>query len=68
VGSLAAFAIAKLEFRGRKPLLVVTLAVSMFPPIATVSPLYLIVRSLGLLDEPAGLVLAYTTFALPLAL
>jgi len=68
VGSLAAFAIAKLEFRGRKPLLVAALAVSMFPPIATVSPLYLTVRSLGLRDEPGGLVLAYTTFALPLAL
>jgi multiple sugar transport system permease protein len=68
IGSLAAFAVAKLEFRGRKALLVVALAVSMFPPIATVSPLYLLIRALGLRDEPAGLVLAYTTFALPMAL
>jgi multiple sugar transport system permease protein len=68
VASLAAFALAKLEFRGRKTLLVTALAVSMFPPIATVSPLYLVVRWLGLRDEPAGLVLAYTTFGLPLAL
>lgn len=68
VGSLAAFALAKLEFRGRKSLLAAALAISMFPPIATVSPLYLLVRALGLRDHPAGLVLAYTTFALPLAL
>jgi multiple sugar transport system permease protein len=67
-GSLAAFALAKLEFRGRKFLLVAALAISMFPPIATLSPLYLLVRALGLHDEPAGLVLAYTTFSLPLAL
>ena len=67
-GALAAFAVAKLPFRGRKVLLVVALAVSMFPPIATVSPLYLVVRWLGLRDEPAGLVLAYTTFGLPFAL
>jgi multiple sugar transport system permease protein len=68
VGSLAAFALAKLQFRGRKSLLAAALAISMFPPIATVSPLYLLVRALGLRDHPAGLVLAYTTFALPLAL
>lgn len=68
IGSLAAFAVAKMEFRGKKTLLVVALAVSMFPPIATVSPLYLVIRALGLRDEPAGLVLAYTTFALPMAL
>jgi multiple sugar transport system permease protein len=68
VASLAAFALAKLEFRGRRALLGLSLAVSMFPPIATLSPLYLVVRALGLRDQPAGLVLAYTTFALPLTL
>jgi multiple sugar transport system permease protein len=40
----------------------------MFPPIATVSPLFLIIRALGLRDELAGLVLPYTTFALPMTL
>jgi multiple sugar transport system permease protein len=68
IATLAAFAIAKMEFRGRKLLLLSSLAVSMFPPIATVAPLYLVLRALGLRDELGGLVLAYTTFALPLAL
>jgi multiple sugar transport system permease protein len=68
IASFAAFALAKLDFRGRRWLLGAALAVSMFPPIATVSPLYLVIRALGLRDELAGLVIAYTTFALPLAL
>jgi multiple sugar transport system permease protein len=68
IASIAAFAIAKFEFRGRKALLALALAVSMFPPIATVSPLYLLIRALGLRDELGGLVLTYTTFALPMAL
>ena len=68
VGASAAFAIAKLEFRGRSLLLGGALAISMFPPIATVSPLYLLLRAVGLRDSLAGLVLPYATFALPLTL
>lgn len=68
VASAAAFAIAKLELRYKSALLAAALAVSMFPPIATVSPLYLALRALHMLDTSAGLVLPHTTFALPLAL
>jgi multiple sugar transport system permease protein len=68
IGSTAAFALAKLEFRGRSLLLAGSLAISMFPPIATVSPQYLLLRALGLRDSLGGLVLPYTTFALPLTL
>ena len=68
VGASAAFALAKLSFRGRTLLLAAALAVSMFPPIATASPLYLMLRSAGLLDTRVGLVAPYTTFALPLTL
>jgi multiple sugar transport system permease protein len=64
----AAFAIAKLRFPGRSWLLGGALAISMFPPIATVSPLYLMLRATGLRDTLPGLVLPYSTFALPLAL
>lgn len=68
VGASAAFALAKLPLRGKSVLLGAALAISMFPPIATVSPLFLIIRGLGLRDELAGLVLPYTTFALPMTL
>lgn len=68
IGSLAAFAIAKLQLQGRNLLLFLALSISMFPPIATVSPLYLIIRGLGWRDTYVGLVIPYTTFALPLAI
>lgn len=64
----AAFAVAKLELRGRRILLAAALATSMFPPIAVASPLFLALRALGLRDTLAGLVPPYATFALPLAL
>lgn len=68
IGSAAAFALAKLPLPGRRLLLAAALAISMFPPIATVSPLFLVIRSLGLHDELGGLVLPYATFALPMTL
>lgn len=67
-GASAAFAIAKLDFPGRSLLLAAALAISMFPPIATVSPLYLVLRAAGLRDSLPGLLLPYSTFALPLTL
>lgn len=68
ISSTAAFAIAKLEVPGKRALLSAALAVSMFPPIATVSPIYIVLRDVGLLDTAAGLVIPHTTFALPLSL
>jgi multiple sugar transport system permease protein len=68
IGSSAAFALAKLPLPGRSLLLGAVLAVSMFPPIATVAPLFLVIRALGLRDQLAGLVIPYTTFALPLSI
>ena len=68
VGATASFALAKLRFPGQKALLGTALAISMFPPIATVSPVYLGLSALGLRDSLSGLVLPYSTFALPLTL
>ncbi len=68
VAAPAAFALAKLPFRGRGLLLGLALSISMFPPIATVSPLYLALRAVGLRDTLPGLVIPYATFALPLSL
>lgn len=66
-GAAAAFALAKLRVRRYALILAVVLATSMFPPIATVSPLYLLINALGLRDTLAALILTYTGFALPLA-
>lgn len=68
LGASAAFALAKLDVRGRRLLLGTALLASMFPSIATVSSLYLMIRALGLRDNLLGLILPYTTFALPLTL
>jgi multiple sugar transport system permease protein len=68
VGSLAAFALAKLKVRHKALILALVLSVSMFPPIAIVSPLYIIIRTLGLRDTWWALIITYTTFSLPLSI
>jgi ABC-type glycerol-3-phosphate transport system permease component len=67
VAALCAYAVARLRFRGKGLLLALMLAVSMFPQISIVPPLYLILRDLRLLDTYPGLVLPYVTFSAPLA-
>ncbi len=57
-----------MRFRGRTLLLLTILAVSMFPQISIVSPLYLVLRELRLLNTYPGLVLPYLTFAMPLTI
>lgn len=66
VGAPAAFALVYLNIRRRGLILAFILSVSMFPPIATVSPLYLVIRELGMRDTLVSLIAVYTTFTLPL--
>jgi len=66
-GAFAAYALARLEMRGKRAILSLILAVTMFPQIAIVSPLYMLLRSLHLIDSYPGLILPYVTFAMPLA-
>lgn len=66
VGSLCAYALARMRFRGKGVLLSFILAISMFPQISIVSPLYLVLRELGLINTYPGLILPYLTFATPL--
>ena len=62
----AAYALGRLQFSARRVVLAVLLAVSLFPPVALVSPLFVGLRNLHLLDTTLGLVLPYVSFALPL--
>ncbi|HET7318604.1 MAG TPA: carbohydrate ABC transporter permease [Nitrospirota bacterium] len=68
IGSLAAFGLAKLNVRYKGFILIFILSASMFPPIATVSPLFIIIRALHLRDTWWGLIVTYTTFTLPLSI
>jgi len=66
LGLLAAYALARLPVPAKGLILLGIVAGSAFPQIATVSPLYLLMRALGLRDTWTALVLANTSFALPL--
>ena len=68
LASFTAYAIARLEFPGKRLILAGALAIAMFPPISTVGPLFDMWRSLGLYDTWPGLIIPYLTFSLPLAI
>jgi ABC-type glycerol-3-phosphate transport system permease component len=68
LGGACAYALARTRFRGRYAILAFVLAVSMFPQISLVAPLYLLLREAGLINTYPGLVLPYLTFAMPLTI
>ncbi|HEY8525950.1 MAG TPA: carbohydrate ABC transporter permease [Acidimicrobiales bacterium] len=68
LATFAAYAIARLQFRGKKLILSTALAIAMFPTVALVSPLFDMWRSLGLYDTWIGLILPYMSFTLPLSI
>jgi multiple sugar transport system permease protein len=68
LASFCAYAIARLEFPGKRVILAGALAIAMFPPISTVGPLFDMWRALGLYDTWLGLIIPYLTFSLPLAI
>jgi multiple sugar transport system permease protein len=68
VAMFAAYAIARLEFPGKKFLLSMALAIAMFPQAALVGPLFNMWRNLGIYDTWIGLIIPYLTFALPLSI
>ncbi|MEU8821167.1 carbohydrate ABC transporter permease [Paractinoplanes atraurantiacus] len=68
LGTMAAYAISRLDFPGKGLLVGVSLLIAMFPQVSLVTPLFNIERNTGLFDTWAGLILPYITFALPLAI
>ncbi len=68
LASSAAYAIARLDFPGKRAILAVSLAVALFPQVALVGPLYNLWRQIGLFDTWPGLIIPYMTFALPLSI
>jgi trehalose/maltose transport system permease protein len=61
----AAFALSRVRFKGRGFLLMVILAVSMFPQIAVLAGLFEVIRALGIYNTPWALIFSYTIFTLP---
>ena len=68
VGAMAAYAVARLDFPGKRLLIGAVLLISMFPAISLVTPLFDIERRIGLFDTWPGLIIPYIAFALPLAI
>jgi multiple sugar transport system permease protein len=68
LATVAAYAIARLNFRGKKLVLSTALAIAMFPTVALVGPLFDMWRSLGIYDTWIGLIIPYMSFTLPLSI
>ncbi len=68
LATLAAYAIARLDFTGKRVVLSIALAIAMFPVVSLVGPLFDQWRVLGLFDTWPGLIIPYMSFTLPLAI
>ena len=68
VATLAAYAIARLEFKGKRLVLSMSLAIAMFPVVSLVGPLFDMWRAFGIYDTWIGLIIPYMSFTLPLAI
>jgi multiple sugar transport system permease protein len=68
IGGAAAYALGRLPVPGKQYIMFAVLAVSMFPGISIVGPLFDLWRQIGLYDTKTGLVIPNVTFALPMAI
>lgn len=67
LGTLAAYGFSRFRVVAKNDLLFFILSQRMLPPIAVLIPIFLMYRTLGLVDTYAGMILLYTTFNLPFA-
>jgi multiple sugar transport system permease protein len=67
VGGPAAYALARLRFRLRTTIMAGILAISFFPMVAIIAPLFIEYHNLALIDTYVAVILTDTVFALPLA-
>ena len=68
LASLAAYAVARLNFPGKSALIGMSLLIAIFPIISLVTPLFSIERALGLFNTWPGLIIPYIAFGLPLGI
>lgn len=65
ISVLAAYALSRIRFRGRRLILMVILSISMFPQIAVLAGLFEVIRFFGLYNRISGLIFSYMIFTLP---
>jgi raffinose/stachyose/melibiose transport system permease protein len=68
VASLAAFVIARYRFRGREGFYTLFTLGLLFPVAVAIIPLFIVLRQIGMLNNPLGIALAQAAFALPLSI
>lgn len=68
LGSLASYALIRLRFPFRQPMLIGILGTRMIPEISLIIPLYLFATRFGLFNSPIILIITYLSFALPFAI
>jgi multiple sugar transport system permease protein len=68
IAMFAAYAIARMDFPGKKALLSLALGIAMFPQAALVGPLFNMWRNIGIYDTWLGLIIPDLTFALPMSI
>jgi multiple sugar transport system permease protein len=67
-GSIAAYAISRLRFRFKSAVMTLVLAISFFPAVAIIAPLFIQYTQMGLINTYASVIITDTVFALPLTI
>ncbi len=67
-GSICAYAIARLRFRFRGTVMTLILAISFFPAVAIIAPLFIQFTAIGIIDTYWAVIITDTVFALPLTI
>src|ERR671910_1642703 len=67
-GSIAAYAISRMRFRFKSAVMTLILAISFFPAVAIIAPLFIQYTQLGIIDTYASVIITDTVFALPLTI
>jgi multiple sugar transport system permease protein len=68
IGSMAAYAIARTPIKGKTSFLILVMSISLLPPIVIISPIYGIVRTMGLLNSYSGLIIVNVLFTLTIVI
>ena len=68
IGSMAAYALARLNMPGRNQILLMILATQMFPGIVIAIPLFIVMSRMRLIDTHFGLIVVYLSFILPIVI
>ncbi len=64
-GASMAYAFARFRFKGRQPGLLAILVGTMMPPVALMTPLFILLSALGIRSTLLGLIVVYTSFSMP---